>query len=117
MVYNSGKYDSTFKYVNAIKFKLYEKPAWYTKEEYNGYCYIKNLPTFADDYDDIDTVVRKGANALAEFDEITITEMLITIDAEEGANKYTTENGITMEDNYFAIRLAELYVMGNVVGE
>lgn len=117
LVYNSGKYDSTFKYVNAIKFKLYEKPAWYTKDEYNGYCYIKNLPTFADDYDDIDTVVRKGANALAEFDEITITEMLITIDAEEGANKYTTENGTTMEDNYFAIRLAELYVMGNVVGE
>ena len=54
---------------------------------------------------------------MAEFDEITITEMLITIDAEEGANKYTTENGTTMEDNYFAIRLAELYVMGNVVGE
>ena len=115
LVYNSGWYDSAFKNVNAIKFKLAEKPAWYQSTEFNGYCYIKDLPTFANDYNDGDAVVRKGANALAEFDEITITEMTITIKAnEENPNKYTTTNMTTYDNDYYSIRLAELYVMGNV---
>lgn len=115
LIYNSGSLDAAFKSVNAIKFKLYEKPAWYTGEKYNGYCYIKDLPTYAKDYDDMDMIVRKAANALAEFDEITITEMVITIKADEGNNKYITENLTTLEDEFYAIKLAELYIMGNVV--
>lgn len=118
LVYNSGWYDSAFKNVSAIKFKLYEKPAWYQNSEYNGYCYIKDLPTFANDYSDSDLIVRKGANALAEFDEITITEMTVTIKANaENDNKYTTTNITTYEDDYYSVRVAELYVMGNVVEE
>ena len=41
--------------------------------------------------------------------------MTITIKAnEENPNKYTTTNMTTYEEGYYSIRLAELYVMGNV---
>lgn len=112
-VYNSGNYYKTFKNVDAVKFKLATKPSWYQGPETN-YCYIKDLPTYVADYNDDYKVVRKGAAAMAQFDEITVTEMTITIKAGT-ENKYSYFNEDTYENDDFGIRIAELYVMGSQV--
>lgn len=112
-IYNSGDYYKAFKNVSAVKFKLATKPAWYQGPE-TDYCYMKDIPTYTADYNDDYKVVRKGAAAMAEFNEITVTEMTITIKAGT-ENKYTFFNEDTYENDNFGIRIAELYIMGNRV--
>ena len=89
--------------------------AWYQGEE-TSYCYIKDLPTFAADYQDDNKIVRKGAAAMAQFDKITVTEMTITIKAQlDNDNKYSYFNDLTFEEDDCGIRIAELYIMGKQV--
>lgn len=114
-IYNSGNYYKAFKKVSAVKFKLASAPAWYQGEK-TSYCYIKDLPTFAADYQDDNKIVRKGAAAMAQFDKITVTEMTITIKAQlDNDNKYSYFNDLTFEEDDCGIRIAELYIMGKQV--
>ena len=102
-IYNSGSINYAFKNVSSVMFKLAEKPAWYTGPE-TQYCYIKDLPTFADDYFISERVVRKGAAAMAEFEPMTVTEMTICI-------------SVTLDNEFCGVRVSELYIMGNPVNE
>ncbi len=114
MIYNSGSIFESFNKVNSVLFKLYSKPAWYLNDQYNGYCYIKDLPTNPDDYNLDQNVVRKGASAMAQFEPITITEMTICISGDE-ADKYIFTDSTNVKEEYRAVRVAEIYVFGNEV--
>jgi len=103
MVYNSGSYDYAFKAIDCVQFKLAEKPAWYSLNEYNGYVYIENVLTDKEDFFDSNAVMRKGSSAIAEFNEIKVTEMNICISA-------TPEN--TALEEYGSIKVSELYIFG-----
>lgn len=114
-IYNSGEYSYAFKNVSSVMFKLANKPAWYQGED-TQYCYIKDLPTYAADYNADQQIVRKGAAAMAQFDKITVTEMTICITATlDNDNKYTYFNEETFSNEFMGIRIAELYIMGKQV--
>ena len=116
-IYNSGSINYAFKNVSSVMFKLAEKPAWYTGPE-TQYCYIKDLPTFADDYFTSERVVRKGAAAMAEFEPMTVTEMTICISVTlDNDNKYTYLDDVTFDNEFCGVRISELYIMGNPVNE
>ena len=116
-IYNSGSINYAFKNVSSVMFKLAEKPAWYTGPE-TQYCYIKDLPTFADDYFISERVVRKGAAAMAEFEPMTVTEMTICISVTlDNDNKYTYLDDVTFDNEFCGVRISELYIMGNPVNE
>lgn len=116
-IYNSGSINYAFKNVSSVMFKLAEKPAWYTGPE-TQYCYIKDLPTFADDYFTSERVVRKGAAAMAEFEPMTVTEMTICISVTlDNDNKYTYLDDVTFDNEFCGVRVSELYIMGNPVNE
>lgn len=116
-IYNSGSINYAFKNVSSVMFKLAEKPAWYTGPE-TQYCYIKDLPTFADDYFTSERVVRKGAAAMAEFEPMTVTEMTICISVTlDNDNKYTYLDDVTFNNEFCGVRVSELYIMGNPVNE
>ena len=116
-IYNSGSINYAFKNVSSVMFKLAEKPAWYTGPE-TQYCYIKDLPTFADDYLISERVVRKGAAAMAEFEPMTVTEMTICISVTlDNDNKYTYLDDVTFDNEFCGVRISELYIMGNPVNE
>lgn len=116
-IYNSGSINYAFKKVSSVMFKLAEKPAWYTGPE-TQYCYIKDLPTFADDYFTSERVVRKGAAAMAEFEPMTVTEMTICISVTlDNDNKYTYLDDVTFNNEFCGVRVSELYIMGNLVNE
>lgn len=116
-IYNSGSINYAFKNVSSVMFKLAEKPAWYTGPE-TQYCYIKDLPTFADDYFISERVVRKGAAAMAEFEPMTVTEMTICISVTlDNDNKYTYLDDVTFDNEFCGVRVSELYIMGNPVNE
>ena len=107
IIYNSQSYFYAFDKVDSVVFKLAEKPSWYTAGEYNGYCYMKDIRCNPDHVDNDNWFMRQGGGALASFNEITVTEMTITI-----SSKYATmSEDLFTEDNY-AIRVSEIYVTG-----
>ncbi len=113
MIYNSGSYYEAFNKVNAIRFKLAEKPSWYALTEYNGYCYIKDLPVDSRDVMTSEELMRHGSAAIAEFNEITITEMEFFISGDL-ADKYTDQSAdMTVEQGYKQVRVSDVYVFGN----
>lgn len=113
MIYNSGSYYEAFNKVNAIRFKLAEKPSWYALTEYNGYCYIKDLPVDRRDVMTSEELMRHGSAAIAEFNEITITEMEFFISGDL-ADKYTDQSAdMTVEQGYKQVRVSDVYVFGN----
>lgn len=112
-IYNSGSIYEAFNKVNSVLFKLYEKPAWYTGE-YNNYCYIKDLPTYAADYNTDNYVVRKGASAMAQFNPIKVTEMTLYISGNQ-EDKFVFNDSTFVKDQYRAVRIAEIYIFGKEV--
>ena len=98
MLFNSIDYQYAFSQVDSIVFKLAEKPAWYTADAYNGYVYIKDLPFNSDYYNAEDEFMRHGGSAHASFNEISVSEIQITV------SKTLSGGG--------EIRLSELYVLG-----
>lgn len=107
IIYNSQSYYYAFDKVDSVVFKLAEKPSWYTASEYNGYCYLKDIKCDPSHVDNDNWFMRQGGGALASFNEITVTEMTITI-----SSKYATmSEDLDTEDNY-AIRVSEIYVTG-----
>lgn len=107
IIYNSQSYFYAFDKLDMVRFKLAEKPLWYTLDEYNGYCYIQDLACNPEHVDENDFFMRQGGGALASFDNIKVTEMKIQI-----SSKYTnyTED-LDKEDNY-EIHVSEIFVMG-----
>ena len=103
MVYNSGDIAYGFKQVEYIQFKLTRKPAWYGNSKYNGYVYVKNVKINDADVRPAVDVMVKGGSAIAEFNEITITEMTLCIKATEDNNV----SGWQSE-----VHLSEIYVLG-----
>ncbi len=113
MLYNSASYYNAFNKVNAITFKLYEKPAWYKSTSYNGYCYIKDLAVDPKDQIESYTVVRHGSAAIAEFNEITVTEMTVYVSGAR-EDKYTDmDEAGNYAEGYKQVNMSEVYVFGN----
>ena len=109
MVYNSRNYAYAFNNVESIVFKLSEKPSWYPEgKEYNGYAHIKDLKPDSQGWDDSNFVMRKGGSAMATFNEITVTEVIITIDAADKVGEI-----ILTSANRYTVKLSEIYIMGN----
>lgn len=79
MVYNSFNYDYAFSKIDAITFRLAEKPAWFNLGNYTDSCYIENIPFNTDYYDGVNKFMRQGGAAIASFDDIKVTEISITI--------------------------------------
>lgn len=104
MLYNSREYEYGFSQVRSIVFKLNNKPTWYpTDAEYNGYCYIKDLKADPYGWNSSNFTMRKGGSAMADFNEITVNEIIITISADD---KIDTTLGRGL------VRLSEIYIMG-----
>lgn len=79
MVYNSYNYEYAFSKVDAVTFKLAEKPAWFNLKNYTDSCYIENIPFNADYFDAENKFMRQGGAAIASFDDIKVTEITVTI--------------------------------------
>ncbi|MBO5224405.1 MAG: hypothetical protein J6C23_07835 [Clostridia bacterium] len=111
MIYNSRDYVYAFNNVESIAFKLDSKPAWYPEDkEYNGYCHIKDLEPDSMGWDSRSMIMRKGGSAMATFNEITVSEIIITIDAEDKVGTLILSNS-----NRYVVKLSDIYIMGNPV--
>ena len=114
MIYNAGSYYQAFNKVSTIRIKLAEKPAWYSFSEYNGYCYIKDLPVDPADELKQYMVLRHGSAAIAEFDEIKITEMYVYLSG-DADDKFTEEDESgAYWDGYKEVHVSDIYVFGQV---
>jgi hypothetical protein len=110
MLYNSRDYMSAFNSVRSIVFKLAEKPSYYPEgKEYNGYAYIKDLTPDHYGWDNEGLIMRKGGSAMATFDEILVSEIIVTI---SGEDKVATKQGISGGANKYLVKLSEIYIMG-----
>ena len=113
MVYNSGSYYTAFNKVNSIRFKLAERPAWYMPEAYNGYCYIQNLMVDSRDVENNERVMHHGSAAIAEFNEIKVSEIQIVISGEE-EDKYTDQSeDFSVFEGYKEVHVSDIYIFGN----
>ena len=110
MLYNSRDYMSAFNSVKSIVFKLAEKPSYYPEDKYyNGYAYIKDLTPDPYGWDNEGLIMRKGGSAMATFDEITVSEIIVTI---SGEDKVSVSEGIATGANKYLVKLSEIYIMG-----
>jgi len=109
MIYNSGSAYEAFKTVDSVTFKLYEKPSWYGLADYNGYCYVENLGVDPYDYFEKNELMRKGSSAVAEFNEITVTEMHVSVSGSE-RNRFCSTDANGNETS--AVALSEIYLFG-----
>jgi hypothetical protein len=109
MVYNSRNYDYGFKSVKSIVFKLSEKPSWYPEgQPYNDYCYINDLKADPYGWNSSNFTMRKGGSAMATFLPIPVSEIIITISADD---KIDTSLGRGI------VKFSEIYIMGKSVNE
>ena len=113
MVYNSRDYVYAFSKVKSVVFKLTSKPTWYPDgKEYNGYAYIKDLTPDSSSVDTTNMVMRKGGSAIASFNEITVFEIIITIDARDKVGGLALTSA-----NRYVVKLSDIFIMGNPVVE
>lgn len=105
MIYNAENVEKAFSKISDIRFKLAEKPSWASKSY--DYAVIKDLK-FPDRYWNPETeryIV--GAPAVAEFEEMAVSEIQITIKAGERLmefNKFGEPNA--------GLILSEIVVLG-----
>lgn len=100
MIYNTLDYDHAFAGIESVQFRLAEAPEW-IDPAYSDLrtCYIKDIG-FNEEY--IDTAMRKirmGASSAVSFDEITVTEISITVSAK-------------ISDVDSAIKISDIVVLG-----
>ena len=80
MVYNTLDYKNAFSGIDSVQFKMTEASDWMDDEHKDlRECYIENIG-FSEDY--IDTEMEKmrtGAASVVSFNEITVSEIKITI--------------------------------------
>lgn len=112
MIYNSGSFYTAFNKVNSIRFKLAERPAWYQPEAYNGYCYIKDLMVDTRDVYMDEKIMKHGSAAIAEFNEIQITEMEFVISG-EAADKFTNISEDYSDEDFRKVCVSDVYIFGN----
>jgi hypothetical protein len=53
-------------------------------------------------------VMRKGGSAIASFNEITVSEIIITIDAKDKVGEL-----ILTSSNRYTVKLSDVFIMGN----
>lgn len=100
MVYNSLNYDCAFSKIDAIFIKVSETPAWFNGEKAD-YAVLKNVPFDSAYYNAADGVMRAGGSSTAVFNEITTTEITITIseklsDDPEGGNRINVSDIVVL---------------------
>ncbi len=100
MIYNTLDYQSAFSKIDSIQFTLSEAAAWMddAHKELRD-CYIENVG-FSSDY--VDTEMRKistGAASVVSFNEITVSEIKITISAK-------------ISDTSETIKVSDIVVLG-----
>ncbi|MBE5732146.1 MAG: hypothetical protein E7353_03825 [Clostridiales bacterium] len=104
MIYNSREYEYGFTQVKSIVFKLASKPTWYPENApYNDYCYIENLKADPYGWDENNFIMRKGGGAIADFNYITVSEIVITISSDDKIDLLMGRN---------IVKLSEIYIMG-----
>ena len=107
MIYNALDVSSAFSKISDIRFKLAEKPDW-ASEDYT-HAVIKDLK-FSDLYWNADSEEYIScAPAVAEFNEIMVSEITITISATDRLQKVDKQG----EDNT-ALALSEIVILGGV---
>ena len=110
MLYNSRDYLYAFNSVKSIVFALAEKPSYYPEnKEYNGYAYIKDLTPDHYGWDNSNMIMRKGGSAMATFDEIMVSEIIVTI---SGEDKVAIDYGVASGVNKYLVKLSEIFIMG-----
>lgn len=110
MLYNSRDYMSAFNNVKSIVFALAQKPSYYPEnKEYNGFAYIKDLKPDHYGWDNSNMIMRKGGSAMATFDEIMVSEIIVTI---SGEDKVAIDYGVAGGTNKYLVKLSEIFIMG-----
>ena len=105
MIYNSKILDNAFSKISDIRFKLDEQPQWASKDY--EYAVIKDLK-FPDTYYDEETSQYIACSpAVAEFDEIKVTELQITISS---GDRIVKENQMGQKNT--CLNLSEIVVLG-----
>ena len=107
MIYNGQEVSRAFSKVSDIRFKLAERPEWATKDY--AYAVIKDLelPRFYWNAETEEYIA--GAPAVAEFDEIMVTEIEVTVSATDRLVKVNKQG----EDNT-SLSLSEIVILGGV---
>lgn len=107
MIYNSATINSAFSKIASIKFKLAENPAYWMHTDYE-YAVIENLAFPGEYLKDSDTMyIVSCAPAVAEFDEIKVTEITITINANDRLLAYDK-----LGNSNTILNLSEIVVLG-----
>ncbi len=105
MIYNSKILDNAFSKISDIRFKLEEQPQWASKDY--EYAVIRDLK-FPDAYYDEETSQYIACSpAVAEFDEIKVTEIQITISS---GDRIVEENQMGQKNT--CLNLSEIVVLG-----
>lgn len=101
MIYNSQDYNTAFKNIKSIKFYLAEQPSWLTTAA--DYAEISGLE-FPEECV-IESDLMLGSAAIAEFDELKVTKIVITL-----GEKYEEYDKYGNVSN--TIRLGEIVCLG-----
>lgn len=108
LIYNSALTDSAFSKVSSVRFKLAETPAW-ASTDYT-WAVIQDLPLQQGAWNADSEDYYECAPAIAEFDEITVTEIQITI---AGSDRLVEFN--RMGQTNTAVDVGEIVVLGKAV--
>jgi hypothetical protein len=105
MLYNARKQEAAFSKISRIEFTFAEKPQWASRDYTHGVIQDVMLPEYG--YDAIADEYQPFAPVVAEFNEISVTEMKITIKAEDRLMKMNQMGEVNT-----ALELSELVVLG-----
>lgn len=82
LIYNTLDYDCAFSKIDAVQFKLAKAPSWIDGKYADlRDCYIESLGFNSDYIDEDYRKIRTGAASVASFNEITVTEISVTVSA------------------------------------
>ncbi|MGN1053327.1 MAG: hypothetical protein ACI4SH_08085, partial [Candidatus Scatosoma sp.] len=98
LIYNSYTYANTFKSVSKITFSLAEKPLWHSGNETS--CVINNLLYNVAAYTTGDNMLQAGSAAVATFNEIKVTKIVIEFNENDKLGNSDT------------LRVSEIIVLG-----
>lgn len=107
LVYNSADYYYAFDSIENIRFALSEIPAWYQaiSPHWNGSVFETGRIAYPEAYvNREEEFMRQGGAAVAEFNEIRVTEIKIAV-----STKYVTKDG---NEDLPQIRIGEIVVLG-----
>ena len=80
---------------------------------YAGNCYIQNLMVDSRDVENSERVMHHGSAAIAEFNEIKVSEIQIVISGEK-EDKYTDQSeDFSVFEGYKEVHVSDIYIFGN----